>query len=487
MKQLPYQKRTIFLLVGLLLAVATVLSSCSLVVAGEADVAVNEREVGENIIILPQTAEAYIPQSTAENGTAATDALLADFGTYHGEEILFATANETLFLPENTETVLDKLTAQRNRYVEEKLSVKLVTETRTADEILAYAKAELAAGERGYDILALPAHKLATLYFVGGLTDLTKVDTYRSSASYAGLLRETNTALSHYAVGGASSAAPGDYIAVYANKTVLTEAGVETETLYDAVEAGTWTWEKMLALQESVTTAELATPFAESSLTDTVFRSGGGTYLTSDKNGLVLALATAKETVDKTFSAVTALEESGIKTSSYTAADDFAAGKTSFLLHKLSAMEKISSSGALFAVLPLPTLTEGSAYVTPLSKEITLLGVSKNAAEPTCATEVLYALNAASDGIVNGGYAEYALSSFLCDERSADMLDLILHAGSYDLAFSWGEAVPTVADGTTSLLAKLKGLDEKTYSKTVGAVQKKVAKAVETAKKNAKK
>ena len=424
--------------------------------------------------------EAYVPEDAGEISRARAAENIRSLGEYGfaGDTVFAAAPGETGMFPENCAERADRLAVQRNAIVEDTLNVKFVTDEMFADEIRAWTKREDKAGEVVYDLLVIPSSDIAGYAAEKTLADLSKIGSFTADDRFIDAESAKGSSIGDavYGAAGLASFSPEEYTAVYFSKAML-----PADELYSLVKNGSWTWDKLLAYADAADGA-VETPQPQQALLDIVFRTSGGSYLTK-KSGALPTQGFTADSLKETYSIFVELMNAGVKTSSYSAADDFIAGGAAFVVHKLAAMPKIADSAADFGVLPLPKMNEGGEYISPALREYPMFAVPREAENKEKSAAVILALNAASEGIIRGAYVDCAFREYLRDEESADMLEMILTTAKTDAAYELGGMYPEIAAATYDFVYKYRSADEKTFAKQYTAAQTAMKKALEKAKK----
>ena len=454
------------------------LTSCGLISVGHVDGVPDGSSHGDAPTHEKTETAEYLPDDTSVTGRKHAEDALGSIGEYDFDgEIVFVAAPEDskLFADDLAETE-DRLTFERNSFVEEKLSVKLVVNGMQENEMREWLKREDKAGADEIDLMIIPSESMAKFAADKTLADLSTVPNFSSELPFIdGRSAEgSSDGKEVYGVSGYASYAPADYSAVYFGKKLL-----PADELYSLVKSGGWTWDKMLAYADAAD-GSIATPSSQSTLMDTVFCTSGKKYLA--KNGGAPTAAFSYDSLSEIYSIFVELNERGIKTSSYSAASEFIDGQTSFLIHKLAALPKIADSAADFGVLPLPKTDEGGEYVSPAPRDYSMFAVPKDTKNKERSVAVILALNASSE-IIRDGYVADVFAKYLRDEQSADMLDLILTTAKTDAAYTLGAVYPEIAAATYDFVYKNRAADEKTFKKQYSSAQTAMKKALEKAKK----
>ncbi len=400
---------------------------------------------------------------------------------YGGRIVFIAEASELPIFSFETDTTVGRLTAARDALVEDTLNVKFVKKSYSSAELFERAKRTRAAGEQTDDIYVIPSSQTAKY-----AAEKLLVDISAKNREYGFIDGEMTEIISLtggvFAVSGDASYSPDMFGAVYVNRSLVESAGISCDEIYDVARAGEWTWDKLISYAAQIDDAGIATPSTEQTLFDLVYKSSGGNYL--GLSGATASPAFSREGLGESDKICSALSDAGIKTSSFSAASEFSEGQTSFLIHKLTALPKISETDVDYAILPVPKAAEGGEYRTLMPREVPMMAIPTESREIEAAYSVILALNAATADVVYGGYTDAVFAEYLRDARSAEMLDLIFTTAAGEPAFALGAAYTEVAAATYSFAYKYAAADEKTYQRELKAATDAMSKAIAKLKKD---
>ncbi len=387
---------------------------------------------------------------------------------YDGAVFFITTPSKDYISPDNTDTTVNKLVVERNADVEEQFDVTIITSVVEASTMLSELTQCIAAGSYYSDLLMIPVYMVGQFRSAETLINMRTLPFFDIEQPYfnAESSDMTSGGYSTYGVAGDASIAPSSFSAVFMNKTILEEAGVDTPTIYKSVIEGTWTWDDLLGCAEAVKTIngsrgaaglnEYYTITAQNTadrLPDLVFKSGGNNYILAGKR-TVPAIGYSVKSSQATMNVLASIynDSHAITDSSAGAINCFSAGESAFLVDYLYVMSWMINASADWGVLPLPKGDENDEYRTLISNTELIFAVPKNHTNGEFPAIILSALNAASYGYIYDEYVDYHMIHVLRDNDSVNMLDLILDTASFDFALAFGNAYPTIAAATYRLI-----------------------------------
>ncbi|MBQ8508330.1 MAG: hypothetical protein IJ493_00290 [Clostridia bacterium] len=190
---------------------------------------------------------------TTDTTTAAQEFVYEFNGDFGGEEFNILNAGDVYSMhaeinrEEATGDPLDDAMYERCRYLEEKLNIVIVEETKHVDEELAnYAMKIVLAGEDTYDTMYIPARDLYKFTSEGYLYNLLEVDGFNFDGEW--WLQSYNDVNSIggelYAAAGYSQLMVVDSLwSLFFNEDMMEE--LKLEKPYDLVREGKWTIDKL--------------------------------------------------------------------------------------------------------------------------------------------------------------------------------------------------------------------------------------------------
>ena len=381
---------------------------------------------------------------------------------YDGAVFFIATPSKAYFAPDDTEPVLSRLVAQRNAEVSEKLNITMLTDEIDASSMKKQLDEAIASGSFFTDLLLIPFGQVGNYKASNSLLNIRTAPFFDLDKPYFNeeSSQMTSGGYTTYAVAGDATLSPADFAAVYFNRTILEIAGVDPADLYRSVTEGKWTWDRLLAATEAVSTTGGVTSISAESVSerfpDLVFNSCGNEFVLTGSRKVPVIGYTSRSAK----SAMDALEkfygDENARLRDYSGAvNDFAEGMSAFHVEYLYAMSWLTNSAADWGLLPLPKGSEGDeAYRTLMPVEAQVFAIPRNHTNTEIPAIVLSALCAASDGYIYDAFVDYNMMNVLRDNDAVNMLDLILDTASFDFAFAFGGAFPPIANATYKLVRR---------------------------------
>ncbi len=383
---------------------------------------------------------------------------------YDGAVFFITTTDKSFIAPDDTGNTVSRLAMIRNANVEEMLNINLIVTVADSGTMLTDLKNAIASDSYYTDLLMLPIYTVGSFRMADTLINMRTLPFFDLDKPYFNAMSSdmTSGGYSTYGVAGDASISPSSFSAVFMNKTVISEAGANIDEIYSSANNGTWTWDMYLSVVDKVkllnensgtayytTTAENTA----SRLTDLVFKSSGNDYISAGVRRVPIVGYTVKST-KKTMENLYKLynDDSRITDSSAGAINIFSKGESAFLIEYLDVMPDIASSCAEWTLLPLPKEDERDEYRTLIANTESVFAVPINHTNGEFAAITLSYLNAASYGYIYDEYVEYNMYHVLRDNNSVNMLDLILDTPTFDFAFAFGNAYPTIAQATYQLI-----------------------------------
>lgn len=383
---------------------------------------------------------------------------------YDGAAFFITTTNADYISPENTESTVSRLAMIRNAEVEERLNITLITTVTDSSTMLAELKNAIASDSYYTDLLMPQIYTVGSFRMADTLLNMRTLPFFDLDKPYfnAASSDMTSGGYSTYGVAGDASISPSSFAAVYMNKSLLSSAGADTDNIYSMANSGTWTWDEYIRLTEAVNTlsentgVHYYTTTAEntaSRLPDLIFKSSGNNYISAGVRRVPVvgySVKNTKKTMENLYKIYS--DKNKIIDSSAGGINIFSKGEAAFLIDYLYVMSWMTNSDADWGVLPLPKEEEKDEYRTLIANTEAVFAVPKNHTNGEFAAITLSCLNAASYGYIYDEYVNYNMLHVLRDNDSVNMLDLILDTPSFDFAFAFGNAYPTIASATYQLI-----------------------------------
>lgn len=457
-------------LAALIVSAALMFQSCGFIIlndlSAENEVPDNEASESENENVPQEYDYEYTKYVYTDSGHSLAEQYLETIPErdYEGAVFFITTSDKSYISPDDTGSVVSRLAVQRNAEVSEKLNLTMIFNTVDSGTMLDELKEAVASGSYYTDLLMVPVYTVGTYKMSGTLINLRNVPFFDVNQPYFNVDSSVMTSggYSTYAITGDASVSPHSFTGVFMNTDILNDAGYSANALYSTVIDGTWTWDRYLEICSSVVkmNSDFSTSYNTtttqnlvSRLPDLIFKSSGKNYINTGERtvpAMGFNARTAKITMNNMYAVYN--DGWGILDENTNAADDFAAGKSMFLIDYLSVMDGMTETPARWGVLPLPKEIETGEYRTLISNNELVFAVPRNHTNPETAAITLSALNAASYGYIYDEYVNYQFAHVLRDNPSADMLDIILDTATFDFALAFGNAYPTIGDATYRLI-----------------------------------
>ncbi len=406
----------------------------------------------------------YTPYTETENHKATAENYLSNLpvGDFDGAVFFITTPSASYIDPDTTDTNVTRMIWERNRDIESRYNISLLTSVRNADTILTEIKQAVASDSYYTDLMMTPLYLTGQFRIADVLMNLRSMPFLDLDAPYFNResVSMTTAGYKTYGIAGHANLSPDAFSAVFFNRDLLTEADMALP--YGDVISGTWTWDKFFTYTAAMADVNgtNGTPVTTvgvqrnaSRLADLIFISCGNQYVKAEKRTTPKIAFTAEgaafavETAHKILTAPTAVVDEGADVLS-----NFAEGNVLFFVDYLSAMSRLTDASANWGILPLPTEEAGAEYRTLLSNSELIFTVPANHTNAEMASVVLSALNAGSYGYLYDEYVTYGMANLLRDNDSVNMLDLILDTAAFDFALAFGNSYPDVAAGTYGLI-----------------------------------
>ena len=455
-----------------LTAVSLFLQSCGLIIVNdmthETEMESADESGAETNRTERETSEPYVKYEDDGGGIELAMEYLDSLPKrdYDGAVFFITTPSADYIAPQDTSSAVSRLAVERNRIVEEKLNIKLITSVDTTDNMLTGVKNAIAAETYYTDLMMLPIYQIGTFKAENTLTNMRSIPFFDLEQPF--FYRESSDMSSGgyttYAIAGDASISPSSFSAVYMNTTLLESAGIEKEIVYEWAEDGKWTWDKLLLCTESVKKLGSDTGVHYYSVTsqnnaqrlpDLVFKSFDIDFVASERRKVPMIGFTVESAQDVMDVLAKIYNDSkSITDSTAGAAGIFSNGESTFLIEYLYVMSWLTNSRTEWGLLPIPKGEIKDDYKTLIANNELVFAIPKNHTNTEFAAMTLSALNAASYGYIHDEYVNYSMINMLRDNSSTKMLSLILDTASFDFALAFGNKYSAVADATYKLIRK---------------------------------
>ncbi len=379
---------------------------------------------------------------------------------YEGAAVMIATPSPSIIDEEERGTVLSEMVANRNMMVEEQLGVSIYAKNVDADTMYTEVFNAERAGDYYADILTVPQYYMSQYVVSGLLFNLNSLPFFDTSAGYniesgasAGM-----AASNGYGIAGWATLEPDLLSAVFFNKEIIEEAGLEMP--YELVKRNEWTWDKFFEYTAAVSTLrESSEEYAEltsygfqnvaTSFADLIFASEGNSFITAGKGVIPHISITYDSSLHAMTTAQTLYNDPYKNHNSLDAINTFANGGSMFLIDRLGTAKTMSSSSAVWGIVPLPKgSVEQENYKTLASNESLMFAVPAGCNNAEVVSRVISCLNAASMGYFVDDYVTDYMYYYIRDNESANMIEKICYSAYFDMAYTFGPYDVSIANST---------------------------------------
>lgn len=255
-----------------------------------------------------------------------------------------------------------------------------------------------------------------------------------------------------YGIGGEAALNPGALGCVYMNKALADECGI-TEAVYEAVDNGSWTLDKLLefrtlCLEKYAEVSAMGAVNAEF-LTEAMFGASGMRYMTSAPDGLP-AVAANGQSLDNFIAKMRGLVyDTALCTYTEDPTALFTENKLLFYVDTLKYATSIKGS---YTVLPLPKIDgEQDKYYTHTTSDAYVFAVLTTNNRPEYAVDIIKALNGVG-GMYHEALARDLLDYAFSNEMSYKYAKEIFKSQKYEFAYMFGDVYTSVADSSYNAL-----------------------------------
>ena len=433
--------------------------------------------------------ETYLPYE--KDGMTALNALRES--NLNQSTLLIATTDTSHAFSQDQDGTLsrsDSIYAERAKrinWVEEKYNARIVTFTYTEDALYCeIEKSKLSDTQYVSDYYAIPAHMLGKLCagdFLMNLRSLPFTD-YTQPYFDGDAMNAMSAAYDIYAVSGDFTQAYDELSAIYFNKDLV------SDDLYQTVANGTWTWEKYFAYAKEATNETSGVSgdnLGLLSLADVEMDMWGSIDFHPIRAGLDAQpkLRSTSTVTDALQSMADLLFKNVYKkettlplekdTENDGGTSRFTDGKTLFYHGALSKMYDWADISVNWGILPLPKFNESQKGYRTGADQSSVLCVPFTVVESDKTGLILQALFASSYHAYKDLYLTDALAYYIRDEKTADMLDIIVSGTSFDFSVVMASGYPEISAATLDTLHETvtsKSSARSLFKKTKGALEK---------------
>lgn len=381
----------------------------------------------------------------------AEDALEKDFSEVDMKEQTFTVVigdDTDFYIQAEQETSYSKALTMQKEMVASKLNCDLYINTVSYGTLLSDAQAAKNAGLFYADLVCVPQKAVGYMRTQGMICNLNELygDAFNEEYFYSEAKNSSMGVNAYYAVAGKASVTPSAYYCVYFSKAIADQSGITGE-IYDLVEEGNWTLDKLFEMKAKTTAASPAALGLVVDDTQVLVNSLFGAFGLKYTNNSIDSrpvLASNDESLSSFVGRLQALIADG----SITYNDEmYPVFMTDGALFYIDTLDKASGMEMAYGIVPLPKLNAEDQYVTASNSNSKVFVVLTTNDRPEHVPTVLKALNA-TGGLLQTGWARDLLDYAFCDSRSYKMAQLIFESPRYDFAYMYGGSYQSIADST---------------------------------------
>ncbi len=444
------QKRlfAIILLLGLVFQ-----SSCGFIVFNnEADTETNQNDSGEASTSDSTSNDSMAPNKESDDpvplSTIARERLKElPQRDFNEAPIIIATTDQQTILPTDSDDHMNSAKIDSRRAVEEAYNTVIISNPVSAATMLEDAKKAVLAETYYADLLAIPLSEVGAFRASGILANMNSLPHTDYSAEYYNqtIIESAYAGNQLYAVFGDANFNPSHLSAVYFNRELIKECGVDD--IYTLVSEGKWTWDKLREFAINACSgvdsiSGIGAAYDKSTLIDIAATSHGIVYTSSSINAVPAVDYLDNDSIDnKAKAAVDSLYNLIYKDKTFVdkKADDvqsiFLSGELLFCIDSLDYIDSNADSDVSWGLLPIPKYDDQQeSYLTLLSNDAPVFCAIAGTSSYENAGIILEALNVASHDYVVETYLNERMNYYLRDSGSISMLSIICESAVSDFS-----------------------------------------------------
>lgn len=378
---------------------------------------------------------------------------LNEIGTadYNGASFMIASFAPELTDPDKCGAVMSKAVYNRNNLLSSFFNIEIFTKEADSDTIYTELYNSKLAGDFYADLIAVPQYYIAQFATGGLLTNLLSLpfSDYDAGYNISSGVSAGIAASDGYAVAGWSTLQPDKLPAVFFNRDLFDEAGLEYP--YKLVKEGKWTWDKFFEYclaAEELGCETYGYQNTAVNLGDLIYVSCGNTFVSSGEGDPALIAVETDSTNVFAEVAYKVFNDPLKDKNSIEAISSFANGSSLFLIENLETTRQIANSDTVWGVLPMPKLSEEQGTYRSLAASNSAFFAAPVGCSPEKTSHILAALNAASLGFIADAYVNDLMYFYLRDNASVEMVEKICYSAYYDMAYSFGTSDLSIANST---------------------------------------
>lgn len=413
---------------------------------------------------VPETTTPFTPYESETDYDALGRSYLNSLPklTFNSTSFFITTPDRSYISPDVLSTSMSQKAYERNQLLEERYDITLFTSIANADTIYEECKLANSSGTYYTDFMMLPLYMLGTFRAAGILENLRSLPYLDMSSPYfySESVEMCSAGYDTWGIAGHASTAPTDFSAVYFNREMVEEMGMELP--YAKVLDGSWTWDAYFtytdALQQynalnGTSHYTSTTQYTASRLPDMLYVSLGNSFVNSGEM-LIPAISFTEDMVAEVLNTSNRIykDPMAITSDSANASAVFSEGRSLFFIDYVYVADWITNAVDNWGVLPLPKATEDADYRTLVANTSLVFTIPAGTVNNEMASVVLSAMNALSYHQLYDEYVNHAMIYTLRDNSSVNMLDIIFDTPAFDFSLSVGNAYPNIARGTYALM-----------------------------------
>lgn len=372
-----------------------------------------------------------------------------DFG---GTTFMIVSAYPEITDPEKCGTVMSQAVYERNLRVENMFNVEIVTKEADPDTLYTELYNACLAGDFYADLITVPQYYITQFSSSGILTNLLSLPfyDYEAGCNIESGVEAGAASDSAYAVASWATLQADKLPCVFFNKDLFAEAGIDYP--YKLMRDGEWTWDKFFEYANLLSGDGIASYGAQNTsqnLGDIIYISCDNKFINAGIGNSALTAVDAEGSAEFTDIAYKLFNDENKIKNSLESIDTFASGGAVFLIETLGEAKKLSTSDAVWGILPIPKASaEQESYKTVSPSDSAFFAVPATCSSAEKSSKILAALNAASLGYLVDSYTTESIYYYLRDNASADSVETICYSVYYDMAYSAGTYDLSIANAT---------------------------------------
>lgn len=446
--------------IGILLLV-TIMCLCSMT---SCLIEIDDRS-GKSTTAVQTEGATYVPpdkipamEDVLEKSRLEAEKAIADFvveDDFTGLSLNVIIAEDTdLNLGASLETSYARALRLQSEIISEKLGCTVYITRTPYTTFLSDAQAALNAGLFYADVVCVPQKAMGHLVTQKLICDLNAVygDVFVEGSIDQTAKSQASGANKLYGIAGNGTVNPAAYSCVYMNKTVAEACGI-TDSVYEAVENGSWTLDKMLEFKNSCTEQYegIVSLTAKGSdiVVESLFGASGMKYTEVGVGALPKVAQNGERMAGFVAKMKGLLADGGNCVCADNAYELFEQGKALFCIDSMTAATSLKGD---YTVLPLPKLDEGQGeYFTPADENAYMFVVLTSNNRSQYADTLIKLLNETA-AVVNEGWARDLLDYALRNPESYGYVKEVLGKASYDFAYMYGGLYESIAGSSYTAL-----------------------------------